>query len=77
MGAEKTNKHGSWRKFSRAFSFRRQWGENISQKKEVNTSNAAGKSSGTMELTNMWVINDFRDTVVLIVMRTELNCIAS
>lgn len=67
MGAEK-KKHGSWRKF-RAFSFSSQQGEVISQKKEVNTSNVAGKSSGPMELTNMWVINDFRDTVVLIVMR--------
>lgn len=51
--------------------------KNISQRKEVNTSIAAGKSSGPMELTNMWVINDFRDTVISIVMRTEFSYIAS
>lgn len=38
----------------------------FSQRKEVTTSNVAGKSSGPMELTNMWAVNDFRDSVVSI-----------
>lgn len=66
MGTEKKKQHGSWKRLSRAFTFRRQWEKNISQRKEVTTSNVPGKSSGPMELTNMWVVNDFRDSMVSI-----------